>query len=217
MQINWRTFCNYRVYLVTDRELCLGRNLADVVQEAVAGGASLVQLREKHTDTREFIALARQLVHLLTPLGVPLLINDRVDVALASGAAGVHVGQSDMAVQDARALLGPHALIGLSVENMPQLEETTQPPLLDIVDYVAISPIFDTSTKQDTATAWGLEGLHKASQLARHPLIAIGGINSGNAAKVIAAGAAGLAVVSAICSAPQPRMAAATLQSFFHV
>lgn len=215
MQTNWRNFKDYSVYLVTDRALCLGKNLLDVVEEAVAGGVSLVQLREKHIDTREFVALARQLVHILAPMGVPLLINDRVDIALASNAAGVHIGQSDMAAQDARALLGPHALIGLSVENMAQLEETMHAPVADSIDYVAISPIFNTSTKQDTAPAWGLEGLYKAAGLAQHPLVAIGGINPGNAAQIVAAGAAGLAVVSAICSAPEPRTAAASLQHFF--
>ncbi len=217
MEKNWRNFNNYKVYLVTDRELCLGRPLDDVVLAAVQGGAGLVQLREKHADTREFVDLARHLVQRLKPFGVPLLINDRVDVALASGAAGVHVGQRDMPVQEARALLGPHALIGLSVENMPQLMETTLPPVMGTVDYIALSPLFDTNTKKDTAPAWGLDGLQKAARCARHPLVVIGGIHPGNAPQVVNAGANGLAVVSAICSAADPTEAARLLYGAFQV
>lgn len=195
------------VYLVTDRGLTRGRDLLEVVEQAVAGGAGLVQLREKHADTREFLDLARALRARLEPRGVPLLVNDRIDVALAAGAAGVHLGQSDMPVAEARALLGPDALIGLSVETPEQAREAEG---LD-VDYLGVSPVFATPTKADTGPAWGLDGLAGLAAWSRHVLVAIGGIAPANAAQVVRAGAHGLAVVSAICAAPSPREAAAAL------
>lgn len=195
------------VYLVTDRGLARGRDLLAVVAEAVAGGAGLVQLREKHADTREFLDLARALVALLAPSGVPLLVNDRIDVALAAGADGVHLGQSDMPVPMARAMLGPDALIGLSVETPAQAREAED---LD-VDYLGVSPVFATPTKADAGPAWGLDGLAGLAAWSRHVLVAIGGIGPGNAAQVVRAGAHGLAVVSAICAADSPRDAAAAL------
>jgi len=195
------------VYLVTDRGLARGRDLLEVVAEAVAGGAGLVQLREKHADTRQFLDLARALAALLAPSGVPLLINDRIDVALAAGADGVHLGQTDMPVDMARAMLGPGALIGLSVETPEQAREAEG---LD-VDYLGVSPVFATPTKADTGPAWGLDGLAGLASWSRHVLVAIGGIGPGNAAQVARAGARGVAVVSAICAADSPRDAAAAL------
>ncbi len=198
------------VYLVTDRPLCLGRDLEWVVAEAVAGGASLVQLREKDCPVREFVDLARSLVNLLAPLGVPLLVNDRVDVALASGAAGAHLGQTDMDPSEARRVLGPDAVIGLSVETMDQARTAEAPDGPD-VDYYGVSPIFATSTKTDTGTPWGLDGLARLRAMTKRPLAAIGGIGPDNAAAVARAGADGVAVVSAICSADSPRDAASRL------
>lgn len=203
-----RALPDLSVYLVTDRPLCRGRDLAWVVGEAVAGGASMVQLREKDCPVRQFVDLARALVARLTPLGVPLLVNDRVDVALASGAAGVHLGQTDMRPADARALLGPEAVIGLSVETMDQAREAEA---LD-VDYYGVSPIYATPTKTDTGQPWGLDGLARLRAATARPLVAIGGIGPDNAAEVAAAGADGLAVVSAICSADSPRAAAEALR-----
>jgi thiamine-phosphate pyrophosphorylase len=197
-----------RLYLVTDRALCGRRSLEDVVQAAVRGGVTAVQLREKECTARESVALARTLKSLLAPRGVPLLINDRVDVALAAGADGVHVGQSDMPAADARRLMGPQAIIGLSVENIEQVVEAET---LD-VDYLAVSPVFATPTKTDTAPAWGLEGLRKVRAASRHLLVAIGGINAANGAQVLEAGTDSLAVVSAICAASDPEAAAAELR-----
>lgn len=197
-----------RLYLVTDRPLSLGRDLLWVVREAVAGGATIVQLREKDIDTREFVELGRQLVEELCPMGVPLIINDRVDVALAVDADGVHIGQSDMPYADARRLLGPEKIIGLSVETMDELREAN---LLD-VDYIAVSPVYSTATKTDTAPPFGLEGLREAAALTHHPSVAIGGMNLGTVADAMACGIDGVAVVSAICSAPEPRAAAAELR-----
>lgn len=196
-----------KLYLVTDRPLCLGRDLEWVVSEAVKGGVSIVQLREKEASTREFVELATRLKNVLQPAGVPLIINDRIDVALAADADGVHIGQSDMPYGIARRLLGPDKIIGLSVENPEEVEEANA---LD-VDYIAVSPVYGTPTKTDTAPPFGLEGLRRAVQIARHPVVAIGGMNERTAPDVFAAGADGIAVVSAICSAPDPRVAAERL------
>lgn len=195
------------LYLVTDRPLALGRDIDWIVREAVRGGATMVQLREKDCDTREFVELAVSLKKALEGTGVPLIINDRIDVALASDADGVHIGQSDMPYAIARKLLGPDKIIGLSVENMDDIVEANS---LD-VDYVGISPVYSTSTKTDTAAPFGLEGLRKAVELSVHPTVAIGGMNARTAADVIACGTDGIAVVSAIVSAESPCEAAAEL------
>ena len=198
-----------KLYLVTNRGLSLGRSLEEVVSEAVAGGVTMVQLREKDTSTGEFIRLACKLTDLLRPLGIPLIINDRVDVALATDADGVHIGQSDMPYEIARKLLGPDKIIGLSVENMNDLLRANE---LD-VDYIGISPVYGTPTKTDTAEPFGLEGLRKAVELSVHPTVAIGGMNARTISDIIAAGADGVAVVSAICSADSPRLAANELMN----
>lgn len=197
-----------KLYLVTDRDLSLGRSLEEVVREAVAGGVTMVQLREKDAATGEFIELGRRLKAVLKPLGIPLIINDRVDVALAVDADGVHIGQSDMSYADARRLLGPDKIIGLSVENFKDLEVANE---LD-VDYIGISPVYGTPTKTDTAEPFGLEGVRKAVQMSVHPTVAIGGMNASTIRDVMAAGADGVAVVSAICSAPSPHTAAEELK-----
>lgn len=198
-----------KLYLVTDRDLSLGRPLEEVVSEAVAGGVTMVQLREKDASTGEFVELARRLMNVLKPLGVPLIINDRVDVALAVDADGVHIGQSDMAYEDARRLLGPGKIIGLSVENMEDLVKANE---LN-VDYVGISPVYGTPTKTDTAEPFGLKGLRKAVELSSHPTVAIGGMNASTIADVIGAGADGVAVVSAICSAENIKEATSKLKT----
>lgn len=200
-----------KLYLVTDRSLSSGRSLEEVVSEAVAGGVTMVQLREKDASTGEFVELAFRLKDILKPYSVPLIINDRVDVALAADADGLHIGQSDMPYEIARKLLGPDKIIGLSVENMDDLLEANK---LD-VDYVGISPVYGTPTKTDTAEPFGLEGLKEAVRLSMHPTVAIGGMNAGTIADVIAAGADGVAVVSAICSADSPRSAAKELLEIF--
>jgi len=195
------------LYLVTDRDLCLGRPLEEVVLQAVRGGASMVQLREKRASTRFFVEEAQQIKQLLAPYGVPLIINDRVDVALAVGADGVHIGQDDMPYPLARRLLGAQAIIGLSVETVEQVLEAEAYD----VDYLGVSPIFATPTKTDTKGVWGLEGLAQVRQLSHHRLVAIGGLNATNVAQVVQAGADAIAVVSAVCSAPDPQRAAEEL------
>lgn len=201
-----------RLYLVTDQASLAGRPLADVVLAAVHGGVSCVQLREKNLPTRDFVAQACALQALLTPLGVPLVINDRLDVALASGAQGVHLGQSDMPVEQARQLLPPQVFIGLSVETLDDVRRSAQQP----VDYLGVSPVFPTPTKTDTAAPWGLAGLRQLRGLTDLPLVAIGGIQLGNARDVLRAGASGLAVVSALCAAPDPRVAAQSFQTILN-
>jgi thiamine-phosphate pyrophosphorylase len=189
--------------------LSLGRPLEGIVEAAVRGGVSAVQLREKSCSTQEYIETARRIKRVLKPFGVPLIINDRVEVALEVGAAGVHLGQGDMPPAEARKLLGPDAVIGLSVETPEQVDKADDWD----VDYLGVSPIFPTPTKTDLATAWGLQGLRPLRSRSRHQLIAIGGINSSNAAEVMEAGADGIAVVSAICSAPDPEAAARELRT----
>jgi thiamine-phosphate pyrophosphorylase len=197
-----------RLYLVTDRASAGTRTLADVVAACVQGGVSCVQLREKQLETRDFVAQAMALQQLLAPHAIPLVINDRIDIALACGAQGVHLGQSDMPVAHARRLLPPHMFIGWSVETMRDVAQGAILPL----DYLGVSPIYATPTKTDTRAPWGLDGLRRVRAASRLPLVAIGGIDAGNAREVLAAGADGLAVVSALCAAPEPRAAAAALR-----
>ncbi|MFH1081539.1 MAG: thiamine phosphate synthase [Pseudomonadota bacterium] len=195
------------LYLVTDRALCGHRTVEEVVFMALRGGAACIQLREKDASTRDFVEEAQRIKAIMTPFRASLIINDRIDVALAVGADGVHVGQSDMPCEIARKLLGPRAIIGLSVETWEDVERAAA---LD-VDYLGVSPIFETPTKTDTKRPWGLEGLSQIRTTTRRPLVAIGGLNASIAADVIRAGADSVAVVSAICAAPDPNQAALEL------
>ena len=183
--------------------------MADVVAAAVRGGVSCVQLREKNLSTRKFLAKALMLKKLLAPHGVPLVINDRIDIALACDAEGVHLGQSDLPVDKARRLLPPGIFIGLSVETLDEVLHSATLPL----DYLGVSPIFSTPTKTDTKNAWGLDGLAAVRAATQLPLVAIGGIHVGNAREVLRAGADSLAIVSVICAADDPRGAAANLRT----
>lgn len=199
----WSEFRDYGLYLVTDQDLCKGRPLLDVVLAAVQGGVNAVQIREKNNNTRDFLALAKLLVReVQTKKNIPIIINDRVDIALASGAAGVHLGQSDMPIVDARRLLGTRRIIGRTAPTMEDLERSIK----EEVNYIAVSPVFPTTTKKDAAPAWGLEGMVKARQFMNDhhctiPLMTIGGINLDNAKDVLNTGIDSIAVVSAICSA----------------
>jgi thiamine-phosphate pyrophosphorylase len=197
------------LYLVTDRPLCLGRSLVEVVKEAVAGGVSMVQLREKEATTKEFVELALALKKHLAPLNVPLIINDRIDVALAVDSDGIHIGQGDMPYTMARRLMGPDKLIGLSVESYEQALEANQ---LD-VDYIGISPVYTTSTKQELEQGLGLKETTRIARASVHPSVAIGGINLTTAKEVLETGVNGLSVVSVICSAPSPKEVSRELQT----
>ena len=199
-----------RLYLVTDEELLQGKDLYATVEAAVRGGVTMVQLREKESSTRDFVERAARLKQVLAPYHVPLIINDRVDVALAVDADGVYVGQSDMPYPLVKRLLPPGKIIGLSVESREQVLEANAYD----VDYIAASPVFATATKTNTLIEWGLEGLSWIKSVSRHPLVAIGGINKGNAEAIFQAGADGIAVVSAIIAASDPEMAARMLKGF---
>lgn len=197
------------LYLVTDRGLSLGRSTVDIVRAAVAGGVTCVQLREKECSTRQFVTEARAVRELLAGTGIPLIINDRIDVALAVGADGVHLGQTDMLIADARRVIGHSMLIGISAECVDDAVRAQAQG----ADYVGISPVFATPTKTDTAPALGLEGVALIRAAVSLPLVGIGGIGPGNAAEVIRAGCDGVAVVSAIVSAPDPQLATAELKT----
>ena len=199
---------DYALYLVTDRGLSRGRATAEIVREAVAGGATCVQLREKHGSSREFLEEAQAVQAVLRGTGVPLIINDRVDIALAVGAEGVHLGQQDMPIQAARRLGPPGWIIGVSAESREDALRAEQ----EGADYIGVSPVFATPTKTDTAVPLGLAGLREIRAAVKIPLVAIGGMHAGNARDVIRAGADGLAVVSAIVAADSPREAARALR-----
>jgi len=199
---------DYSLYLVTDRGLARGRPTLEIVRAAVRGGITCVQLREKAASTREFIEEARQVNAFLNSCGVPLIINDRVDVALAVGAAGVHLGQSDLPLAAARSLAGNSMVIGISAESIRNAVAAQAGG----ADYLGVSPVFATPTKADTAAPLGLAGLRAIRAAVKTPLVAIGGLTRGNAAEAIRSGADGIAVVSAIVAAEDPEQAARAIK-----
>jgi thiamine-phosphate pyrophosphorylase len=181
--------------------------LEDVVRQALKGGVAYVQLREKDVSTRVFVEEAWKIKALTAQFRVPLIINDRLDIALAAEADGVHIGQKDMPYEIARKLMGPRSIIGLSVENWDDVVKAQE---LD-VNYLGVSPVFETPTKTDTKGNWGLDGLARIKAYSNHPLVAIGGLNASNAKDAVKAGADCIAVVSAICAAPDPLRASREL------
>ena len=195
------------LYLVLDPGLCAGFGLVETAVAAVRGGASMVQLRDKEATTEARIAQGRALKAALAGSGVPLILNDDVEAARAIGADGLHIGQEDMSPAKARALIGPDALLGLSVET-EALAGALDPRL---VDYAGAGPVFATGTKPGHKPAVGFEGLARLVAASPVPSVAIGGLKPGHAAAVLGAGAAGLAVVSAICGQPDPEAAARAL------
>jgi len=199
---------DYSLYLVTDAGLGRGRSTHQIVEAAMRGGVTMVQYREKTASTRRMIDEALDLRQLCRTYSVPFIINDRLDVALAVDADGLHVGQDDMPAGLARKLLGPGKLLGVSVENARQARLA----LDDGADYVGASPIFATPTKPDAPPAIGLQGLQELARNTSLPIVAIGGVNASNAASVLRAGAGGLAVVSAIVSAEDVEQAARELK-----
>lgn len=196
------------LYLVTDRDLTLSRPLEMIVEEAVRGGVTIVQLREKKADSREFYHLALNLKKLLHTYGVPLIINDRLDIALAMDADGIHLGQSDLPADVVRRFLGPDKIIGLSVESMQDVVHAN----MSDIDYIAVSPVFSTPTKTDTKKPFGIKGVGEVADISKFPMVGIGGINEVNAGEIIKQGASGIAVVSAIMSAGSPYHAALKLK-----
>ena len=194
----------YRLCLVTDREIGHGRPLVEVVMRAVAGGVTMVQLREKTATTRAFLDQARALKAVLAPQGVPLIVNDRADVALAIGADGVHVGQTDLPVEAVRAIVGPDMAIGLSITDAEQIAR----PDAAAADYLGIGPLHPQKTKPDAAAQLGLGGFAKLRRMTVKPVLAIGGVTAGDVPMLVEEGATGVAVVSAIMAAEDPEAAA---------
>ncbi len=187
------------LYLVIDPEFCL-HSPEEIALQAIHGGVTLLQLRSKTESTRDLIALATRLKKISDRFGIPLLINDRVDVVLATHASGVHLGQKDLHPLDARRMLGNEAIIGFSVSNVTQAKEASDLP----VDYLGAGPVFQTLTK-DAVPLSSLQDLREICTQSKQPVVGIGGINAENASSVRKAGAKGIAVVSAICSQEKPR------------
>lgn len=194
----------YKLYLVTDEVLCLGRDFFWVVEEALKGGVDIVQIREKSLPLEDFIKKAERLKEICEKYQVPLIINDSVEVAKIVDAEGLHVGQEDANILEAKTILGSGKALGLSLENMEDLRK----PYSEDAWYYGVSPIYATPTKMDTKTEWGLEGLAHLRKATDKPLVAIGRVKIENAASIISHGADCLAVVSGICSAPSPGHAA---------
>jgi len=195
--------------LVTDPAMTRARGLAETVRAAVAGGVTIVQLRDKDADDAALAATAAELMVVLAPFGVPLIVNDRPAVARAAAAQGAHVGQDDGDPAAARRLLGRDALIGLSVTRAGEIARVDAA----VVDYAGLGPVFATATKADAAPALGLVATADIARRLPLPFIAIGGITADNAGDAIRAGAAGVAVVSAICAADDPAEAARTIRA----
>jgi len=206
-----------RLNAIVDPQNAGGHDVADLARLCAEGGATLVQLRDKVSETGAMVEAARAIKAALAPYAVPLVVNDRIDVALAAGAAGAHVGPDDMAVADARRLLGPHAIIGLSIKSIAEAEAAP----IGLIDYVGSGGVYRTLSKQQKNAPIGPEGLARIVAVLRRraqeqqkelPLCGIAGVDASNAAAVIAAGADGVAVISALSGAPDPAAAARTLR-----
>ncbi len=195
-----RSLLDLRLYLVLDPTFLLRNDFERTLTDAVKGGVTIVQIREKNCSDEEFAQLAFKASRILRELNIPLIINDRVDVAMKVEAQGVHLGQSDIHWSYARKLLGENAIIGLSVENLGQARQAKNAG----IDYLGVSAVFPTATKKDLAHVWGLEGVKLLRSETCLPLVGIGGIDKSNIQSVIDAGADGSAVVKSICSSSQP-------------
>jgi len=196
------------LYLVVGPADCRGRPLEQVVAAALAGGVTLVQLRDKTASEAEFLALGRALLPLCRAAGVPLIVNDHLEAALALGAEGLHLGQDDSAVAEARTRLGPDRLLGVSAGSPAELAAVPQ----ELVDYLGVGPVHATGSKADAGAAIGPEGVAAVRVLTDLPLVGIGGLTAARAPAVIRAGARGVAVVSAIAGAEDPEAAARELR-----
>ena len=191
------------LYLVLDPDLCAGIGMVETARLAAAGGATMVQLRDKHAGTTRMIETGRALKQVLDGTGALLIVNDDVEAAIAIGADGLHIGQDDMDARDARQMIGPGMILGLSAETAQLAGAVDR----DIVDYAGVGPVFATPTKADHKQPIGFDGLARLVQSSPVPSVAIGGLKAEHVADVFAAGAKGLAVVSAICGAPDPEVA----------
>ncbi|MGO8015565.1 thiamine phosphate synthase [Rhizobium leguminosarum] len=191
------------LYLVLDPDLCAAIGMVETARLAVAGGATMVQLRDKHAGTIRMIETGRALKQALDGTGALLIVNDDVEAAIAIGADGLHIGQEDMDAMKARAMVGAEMILGLSVES-EALANAVDP---DLIDYTGVGPVFATPTKADHKQPIGFDGLARLVKASPVPSVAIGGLKADHVAEVFAAGARGLAVVSAICGTPDPEAA----------
>lgn len=196
------------LYIVTDRQASLGRDHMSMVRAALAGGADVIQLRDKTLSGRDLYALAQDMAALVRAYQATFIVNDRLDIALAAGADGVHLGQEDLPVAAARSLSPPSFIIGASVGSVEEGRAAER----DGADYIALSPVFSTPTKDDAGPGHGLEVLSDLRAAVKIPVIAIGGINSGNVRDVVAAGADGVAVISAVLGADDVEAAARSMR-----
>lgn len=196
------------LYLITQQSLAAGRSTVEVVREALQGGAQVVQLRDKGLTARELLTIGEQVRQLTRAAGVPLIINDRVDLAIALDADGVHLGQDDIPAPVARRLLGPGKIIGVSAGNVEQALRA----VTDGADYLGIGPVYGTTSKTDARLPVGPEMVAAVRRAVKLPVVAIGGISLANLGAVALAGADAIAVISAVVSAPAVREAAAAIQ-----
>lgn len=199
---------DWTLYVITDSKLSGGRSHLEVAQAAIRGGATVVQLRDKEATTRQLVETGRVLRDLTRERGVTFIVNDRVDVALAVEADGVHLGVDDMPVPIARRLMGPGAIIGFSPETVEQARQAEA----EGADYLGVGAVFGTGTKPDAGPPIGVEGLRAMVRAVSIPVVAIGGITADNAAQCIRAGAAGVAVISAVVAAEDVEAAARRLR-----
>lgn len=187
------------LYVITDRKIQAPRSHIEVVQEVVAGGASVVQLREKEENTRTFLEEALSLRAITKEQGILFIVNDRIDIALAACADGVHLGEEDMPIEYARRI-APHLLIGASCDTEERAKELESQG----ADYLGVGTVFTTATKKDAGEPIGLERLRAIKKAVKIPVVAIGGITLENLKEVLATGVDGIAVVSAIVGSPSP-------------
>jgi thiamine-phosphate pyrophosphorylase len=210
---NAKTAVDLRLNAIVDPERAGGRGLAELARLCASGGATLIQLRDKMSETRAMVEAARAIKQALKPFNVPFVVNDRIDVALAADADGVHLGPDDMAIEDARRLLGPNALIGLSIKSTAEADAAP----LKLINYVGSGGVYVTLSKQQKSAPIGPQGLARIIEALHRrapqmPVCGIAGIDAGNAAAVIGAGADGIAVISALSLAPDPVAEARTLR-----
>ena len=203
--------CDLSLYLVTDTALCGELGVAATVAAAVAAGVSAVQLRDPEASDEDFVATGRAVAQVLRGTGVPLIVNDRVHLAAALGAAGAHVGQGDLDPRAARTMLGPDALLGLSVQTVQHVTAARDLGP-GIIDYLGVGPVWPQATKPDAAEPAGLRRLREIVDASPWPCVAIGGVDANRAPSVRATNAAGIAVVSAICGQPDVALASRALR-----
>jgi len=199
---------DWDLYVITDRRAAGDAPLADVVRAAIAGGATVVQLREKQATTREIIQLGQVLRQITRDSHIPLIVNDRADIAVALDADGVHVGEEDLPAPVARDVMGPGRILGVSAGTVEEARRAEE----DGADYLGVGDVYGTPSKSDAGVPIGLRGLREIAEAVSIPVVGIGGITAENAAAVIEAGAAGVAVISAVMGAPDPEVAARHLR-----